>query len=139
MDDEAEFGDDDDDDGNDDEKWLSKNLIGDRNEVVEFESAARRAASASEIKVSAAATRITSRLLRSEMEERQRNFLAATAKRRAEEKQETERLQRLRAAGITDTSEYRPSDWSAPVGADVQAVAELLTVRSAGVAPRCQR
>ena len=73
------------------------------------------------------------------MEERQRNFLAATAKRRAEEKQETERLQRLRAAGITDTSEYRPSDWSAPVGADVQAVSELLTVRSAGVAPRCQR
>ena len=72
------------------------------------------------------------------MEERQRNFLAATAKRRAEEKQETERLQRLRAAGITDTSEYRPSDWSAPVGADVQAVAELLTVRSTGVAPRCQ-
>ena len=34
------------------------------------------------------------RLLRSEMEERQRNFLAATAKRRAEENQETERLQR---------------------------------------------
>ena len=31
-----------------------------------------------------------------------------------------------------------PSDWSAPVGADVQAVAELLTVRSTGVAPRCQ-
>ena len=57
---------------------LSKNLIGDRNEVVEFESAAapaaRRAAIGSERKVSAALA--LHRLLRSEMEERQRNLLA---------------------------------------------------------------
>ena len=42
VDDEAELGDDDDDDGDADGKWLSKNLLGDGNEVVEFESAGVR-------------------------------------------------------------------------------------------------
>ena len=76
---------------------LSKNLEGDRTRLWNSK-VPRRAAIGSERKVSAAALAL--RCSRSEMEERQRNFLAATAKRRAEEKQETERLQRLRAAGM---------------------------------------
>ena len=67
------------------------------------------------------------------------NFLAAPALARQREKEETERVQRLREAGVTNPEEFLPEDWAEPVGEDVQVVPELLADRAAGGVPRSKK